>query len=371
MRHINEGLLHWYLDEAERVTGPDAEEAEAAEHRTIAGHLESCAECRGRLDEVRALRGRTGDILDRATPPVDRPLFEEVVARARRPQTRRWVGQLRRLDALGVAAVVVLAVGVAYVAREFTGRGEAERVATETAVTRRSFADAPDETMLEEQDADEAVGLAKAAAEGAGPGTATVTTTGRAAPAPPAEAPVELRAARARTAGEERVMADAVAPSVMPAPMMPADSLNFAIDALLGAVEPTLRQEAARADQALPGAAARSAWRPIDRESAGQTVGGELLVLSGAEIVTVERGEFLGSPTVRSVQRLPDGTRIDVLQWPSDDADAVANALAARDAVDQDTSVSTVTVAMNGMVVVVRGPLSADSLRSLVSAGSR
>ena len=59
MPHIDEGLLHAYLDE----------ELAGSEREQLLAHLSECAACRLRLEEERALVARAGELLARATPP--------------------------------------------------------------------------------------------------------------------------------------------------------------------------------------------------------------------------------------------------------------------------------------------------------------
>lgn len=59
MSHVDEGLLHTYLDG----------ELEGAERDQVLAHLGECAACRTRLEEARALVARAGELLARAAPP--------------------------------------------------------------------------------------------------------------------------------------------------------------------------------------------------------------------------------------------------------------------------------------------------------------
>jgi hypothetical protein len=138
MQHIDDGTLHALLDGALR--GEDPAAADAAE-----AHLESCAECRARLDAAAESRRQAGEILGAlgtgaaATGTVGD--FEEVVARAaalagrpvaqpgraasdaertqqhRHAQARR----VRRTRAMAWAATLVIAVGTGWVIRDRLG----------------------------------------------------------------------------------------------------------------------------------------------------------------------------------------------------------------------------------------------------------
>ena len=69
MPHVDEGLLHTYLDG----------ELEGVERDQVLAHLGECAACRNRLEEERALVARAGELLARAAPPNrERPAFPSV-----------------------------------------------------------------------------------------------------------------------------------------------------------------------------------------------------------------------------------------------------------------------------------------------------
>jgi len=77
MSHVDDGLLHAWLDGALRAQDPARADA-------VAAHLEACDDCRARLDEARALKEEADAILDLAAPHVDEgPPFETILRRAR------------------------------------------------------------------------------------------------------------------------------------------------------------------------------------------------------------------------------------------------------------------------------------------------
>src|SRR3989442_16594 len=99
MSHVDDGLLHAYLDG----------ELPASEAERLEAHIGECAECRARLEEERALIRRAGELLALAEPPArDVPPFR---AGDRRPPVRVW-WQVR--FPLAWAATVALALGMGW-----------------------------------------------------------------------------------------------------------------------------------------------------------------------------------------------------------------------------------------------------------------
>jgi anti-sigma factor RsiW len=123
MQHVDDGLLHAYLDgELETAATGDLAEVEA--------HLSRCALCRARLAEAQRLRTRARDVLRldgaRARPV---PEFDALLARAAdRPAAapRRVIDHRRSLHrrgvALGWAASLLIALCAGWFASEFRFR---------------------------------------------------------------------------------------------------------------------------------------------------------------------------------------------------------------------------------------------------------
>ena len=109
MSHVDEGVLHAYLDGA-------LDEYPPAEARRVREHLEVCAACRDRLEAERRVRVDAAAILDLAAPEVQVPTFEELRAyvRANTPRRSPWSV---RLYQIGWAASVVLALGTGWILR--------------------------------------------------------------------------------------------------------------------------------------------------------------------------------------------------------------------------------------------------------------
>ena len=103
MSHVDEGLLHAYLDG----------ELTPVERARVDEHLAGCAACRTRLDEERALIERASQLLGLATP-ADRPIPSlTTLARPR----RFWHVRMP----LAWAATVVLAIGLGWKLAEQLG----------------------------------------------------------------------------------------------------------------------------------------------------------------------------------------------------------------------------------------------------------
>ncbi len=109
MSHVDEGALHAYLDGA-------LDEFPQAEAERIRAHLDACAECAERLGEERRIRSDAHAMLDLAAPAVEAPGLEELRAYVERTRPRK--SRISRMQRLGWAASVVLALGAGWMIRE-------------------------------------------------------------------------------------------------------------------------------------------------------------------------------------------------------------------------------------------------------------
>lgn len=115
MSHVDEGLLHAYIDGAFEAGTPERADIEA--------HLAACADCRVRLDDARRIRDTARTALDAASPvSVEQPAWETVLAeRARRSGTGGGAAPVRPTGRpripLAWAASIVLALGAGWMAR--------------------------------------------------------------------------------------------------------------------------------------------------------------------------------------------------------------------------------------------------------------
>jgi len=104
MSHVDEGVLHGYLDG----------ELSPAEVQGVDAHLAQCPDCRRRLEEERALSARAAELLALATPP-DRALPPFRAGDVKPPPRVWWRVRLP----LAWAATVALALGIGtYLGRE-------------------------------------------------------------------------------------------------------------------------------------------------------------------------------------------------------------------------------------------------------------
>jgi predicted anti-sigma-YlaC factor YlaD len=107
MPHVDEGLLHAYLDGALDALLEAGALPDGTTRASIDAHLAACADCRALLEAERAIRTRAGAVLDTVAPVVDVPPFSELFAMHRaRPR--------RRALPLAWAASVLLAVGAGW-----------------------------------------------------------------------------------------------------------------------------------------------------------------------------------------------------------------------------------------------------------------
>ena len=115
MSHVDESLLVAYVDDA----------LDADERARVETHLVSCAECRARVEDERALAQRAGAVLDASAPAQHAEMlpFAEIVRRSeqshattsgspREPKSRSW-----RAPPLAWAAMLVVGLGAAVIAR--------------------------------------------------------------------------------------------------------------------------------------------------------------------------------------------------------------------------------------------------------------
>ena len=137
MSHVDDGMLHGYLDG----------ELSPAEARGVAVHLAECPDCRRRLDEERALIARASELLALATPP-DRALPPFRAGEVRAPTRLWWQVRLP----LAWAATVALGLGIGtYLGRDVNRASEARAARDMAAATPRPTA-APAKQELARRD---------------------------------------------------------------------------------------------------------------------------------------------------------------------------------------------------------------------------
>ncbi len=121
MPHISDGNLHAWIDGAIPKDSPEGQ--------SVRKHLDTCPDCRSRLEDARHFVAEAGEILAAATPDLESmPAFEEIQARVAEADLRgddqgrgRSRGSLRAkwrsFERLAWAATVVLALGAGWIGR--------------------------------------------------------------------------------------------------------------------------------------------------------------------------------------------------------------------------------------------------------------
>lgn len=367
MPHVDEGTLHALLDGALRAHEPErADRVEA--------HLETCADCRARMEEAAALKDTAADILSALGGAAPEPDFDEVRARAAAGEAEERSGpatvradfqeQVRWTRRLAWAATIVVALGAGYIARDLAGptgavtaprtdrveaaapgtqaedgpvgvdadagsaTEQADEVPSPSEPTRRARAGAADEEAAEDQAAEgQMVGERVQDQAGAGGADQPTGVQADQPAAAQADQPVDAGAVQddapeARLAEQQTdPTAGVVRPEIGPE------------------LEAVARQPLAfdRAVEATGTAADRVVdWVEVDLEEAERRLGGSVLLLPRARILEVLAAAD-GEPTVRSFQVLPGGVTVGVVQRPASAGSAVGDAAAG--AADADAPV--------------------------------
>ncbi|MCH7778609.1 MAG: zf-HC2 domain-containing protein [Gemmatimonadetes bacterium] len=384
MSHVNEGQIHAYLDR-------QLEFADQAARERFETHVAECSDCTVLLEEARAIHARATGMLGDSRPAVaDMPSFEAVVTRASE-RSARWatVKKLNRTRALAWAASIVVAVAVGWYARVL----ERDRFDLDEAVV----------ALAEDQGEELEGGAGAAAADLAGGQPAAPTlaapeaarvlvvapalqqAAGRRAEGAPAAAAateeenrVALPAERQRlVAGElsakavARTLVDSVRAEV------PAAALRVSRDApaaLKRARE--LAESGLFAEVEAPAPTDDLLWIAVSRDEAERSIARKLLLVDGLDVVEISIAATEPRASVRVVQLLPSGDSLEIVQQPTTpEVDRVAGGLESRlqDARDEqeeeanESEISSVSVIRGDVVVEMRGRISIDSLRVLLS----
>ncbi|HEX6134009.1 MAG TPA: hypothetical protein VFZ24_08595 [Longimicrobiales bacterium] len=107
MPHVDEGMLHAYIDGALDALSEAGELPDGMTSEDVVAHLDSCADCRARLEAEREVRERAGHVLrDASLAQIEPPPFAglEATSRARR----------RRALPLAWAASLLMAAGAGW-----------------------------------------------------------------------------------------------------------------------------------------------------------------------------------------------------------------------------------------------------------------
>ena len=335
MSHVDDGILHGYLDG----------ELAPAEARGVDAHLAQCPECRRRVDEERALIARAAELLAVATPP-DRALPPFRAGDVKAPTRLWWQVRLP----LAWAATVALALGIgAYLGSDEQRAPEAE-AARSTVAPPLARPEPPRQDLTRRE-------------------TRVATGAARTAPAAPPAAP------------QARARVDNIAVP-RPEPVMSADraAAGVADSVRLEARPEWIAQRKASGEE-------RSQWQKegaISIDSARRVLGADPLVVPGVPIEALYRGRAIGYADVVIVEQALDSTTtIEVITARTApqllDQVVVASAPAARPELARAADSPAAALAKrpapraaNAAAQVrpdlfrdVRGPLSADSLAAL------
>lgn len=398
MSHVNEGQIHAYLDR-------QLEFADQAARERFETHLAECSDCTVLLEEARAIHARATGMLGDSQPAVaDMPSFETVVTRASK-RSARWatVKTLNRTRAMAWAASIVVAVTVVWYARVSM---------TQSPQVQRDRFDLDEAVAaLAEDQVERLEGVAGA---GAGAGAATSDLAGGQPAAPTLAAPetarvlvapaLEQRAGRraedpaaAGAATEEenrvalaverqrqRVVADELTAKVVTRTLVDSVRAEVAAEARGVRRDAPAAQKRARelAESGLFAEVEAQAptddilWIAVSRDEAERSIGGKLLLVDGLDVVEISIAATEPRARVRVVQLLPSGDSLEIVQQPTTpEADRAAGVLEARlqDARDEqeeaanEREIFSVSIIRGDVVVEMRGRVSLDSLRVLLS----
>jgi hypothetical protein len=317
MSHVDDGILHAYLDG----------EATPVERGRLEGHLASCAACRARLEEERALMERAARLLGLAAPP-ERPAPS--LHELRRP--RRGGGAGYRLP-LTWAATVALAIGIGWYARGL--RPTSANLAPDSRVSATPAAPAPERPAVPASDR----ATVPPAARG------RIEPRPEAVPAPPTLATESVdRAQRQRqdegqpSAKTARDARGAAAPSQAAANVVlaPADAPKDA----------ELRRSAA--------------WPLVEPGRARELLGAEPVTIPGLPIRALRSNP--NSPSEIVVEQLTGPAVVLLFERRSDSGDGGARS----DALQRGGSNERLARYVRSLRIEISGALSADSLSALL-----
>jgi len=372
MRHLDDGQIAELIDSADRRTGGPAD-------RGIESHLSDCAACRERVEEARQIAARARSILATAVPVAPAgtvvPPFDEILHRA--GQGRRGGKGGGSLRWLAWAATLVVAGGLGWYARgelRVTSPRAAPVAVSQPAAEADAIQPKDDERRANLRDT--AAARNEQVARGAG---GAVAPAGRlaepAAPRLEAGAQREGLASRDRPAEEAKTAAAAAAP---PAPSAPAPLpvARRAADSGAAARELRLRQAPVTEAEQTPLTLGATGQRAdvldrrivTTREEAERVMGGRLVSLDGLPIDTyyvlpAEPG------VIQTEQRLPRGGTLELEQWRANTPRSQVQqrgGLFFQQPMADSATVAAESLQIDGLKIVGRAPISADSLRVLL-----
>jgi hypothetical protein len=325
MTHLDEGLLHAYLDGELSGERPEVEQ-----------HLADCGECRERLQAARRLREQAREILGAAGPTnLSAPPFERVLQRAR-GQGRRartpasvilaWAASLAVAVTAGWYARGLLVTRAVSPAAELARAPAvaAQPPAPAAPATKRPEVPAGNLPVADRAQRPSSTVVAAAAAEKVGAATGTIGEQVNAAPAPAAAAKL--------------VVAQEAAP------------------------EPAERAARARAQLASPVVLNPAGWTAVNQRAAEERLGGPIATVPDLPLLGYAVSGTGPTTVVRTIQVLGAGATVELYQRR---AGAPMKSAAAAAAPGSGTA--SLTVSWEGYSVTGTAPVPADSLRRLLA----
>lgn len=389
MPHLDEGLLHAYLDNA---LGEDVEL-----------HLRECPECRANLEKARLLKEGADAILTGVAPvEIAMPPFEELQAKVEsrggespREDANATVGRLRsfnQLRSIAWAATVVLAVAVGWYARSTIlesgqSRGAMEGETTgqltiplpETDGAETNAPDEPTQTSVRVEETSPGAELAEAVGGQEGPdvvgGIAVAVDrvddpeARRASTPEPAEPPSEARELPA-------------APLQARAGPLTANAAGANTEATAAQQEirersrmvPQVTDERAAAEPTVAltaggrGGSTEVVWAGVDETTAENILDGPVPTVQGLPVIAYATSSLDGMQVIRVSQQLDSGQRIELVIMPEADTDVATDAKKGIEHIDAGAgagSINTVTVSKGGLRIRLVAAVTTDSLRVL------
>lgn len=402
--------MNAYLDGELDGRGAGSGERGAQTIEEIEVHLESCADCQALLEEVKRVRDRAGEILASSTPAdLAAPSFDEIRARAEARATGSRALQLARIKHLAWAATVILAVAVGWYAR-----GTVFPRATEQMGAPQPTTIASEEQRVAESEGQEVENRDQGAGsveQGAGSGERGVEGRIREAeervpPVVAAELDRTVAAADRDAAGrgadvEKGVPAVTPATEVVaPAPSQAKAEPNAELkaDELANLAEvredrmDTVSQLAAEAPRPVTQLVTGqgpvrvggveldelllyedSLWVHASEAQAREALGGDVPIVGDLPVVDYWVAGSRWSKAVRVRQRLDDANHLElIVSRPIDNVRSgltarriAAPVSAQRTQATTPLSFETVAVRSGDYLVILRGPVSPDSLQAL------
>ncbi len=352
MSHVDDGILHAYLDG----------ELSAVERARLEAHLADCSACGTRLEEARALVGRAAQLLAVAAPP----------ERAAPPlqQLGRGRGRRRFVVPLTWAATVALALMTGWYARGGDGgRGTGDGSVAASPPAREGM---PTMMPTEQERArvDTAVSVAGRAAEPAATGLTEGAQQRAAKTTTRVHDTIGAREADLLVANAADEPERAAARVEVPAPAPVAVPAAAPVDARgAGAPSAGPRAAAERRDRMVPRDLVSTTWRVIGRQPASSLLGTAPVAVPGLPIREL-RESPLGDGVVLVEQQLAAGEVIQLFQRRAVAEHAGDDALRRQVYLDGELRAPAERLAryVGGLRVEIAGPLDTDSLNKLLES---